>query len=321
MKNNRFGFLMILAFAALASSCGTSGYYASSVYDDGIYYRPTAESRAKMVAAQEAQREKERQRQYDQYLAKDEDGNLYVVTELMDGETYESRLHKFDSPWYTNYAWYGAWSSPWYNPWWGSYRYPYFSSSWYWRSGWYDSWYWGYPYYGYYDPWYYNYGWGGWYEPWYWGAGYAGWYGYNRWYGHHYYPGYINPGPGPRGDRNYGRNMVYTPRNSATGSGIYRNTGASSASGNRGMYTTRRTSSGGSVSTRSSSGTVRSSGSRPTRTGSSGSSGSYTRSSGGSYSGGGSSRSSSGGGYSGGSSSSSGGHSVSGGNHSGGGRR
>ena len=62
MKNNRFGFFVILAFAALASSCGTSGYYASSMYGDGIYYRPTAASRAKMVAAQEAQREQERQR-------------------------------------------------------------------------------------------------------------------------------------------------------------------------------------------------------------------------------------------------------------------
>ena len=310
MKNNRFGFFVILAFAALASSCGTSGYYASSVYDDGIYYRPTAESRAKMVAAQEAQREKERQRQYDQYLAKDEEGNLYVVTELMDGETYESRLHKFDSPFYNSYAWYGYWDDPWYNPWWGSWRYGY--SSW-WRNPWYSaSWYGYYPY-GYYSPYY----WSGWYDPWYWGVGYAGWYGYDRWYHHHYYPGHIAPGPGPR---DHGRNVVYTPRNTATGSGIYRTTGVGTVNGNRGMYTTRRTSSGGSVSTRTSTGTVRSSGSsRPTRTGSSGG-GSYTRSSG-SYSSGGSY---SGGGYSGGGSSRSSGTSggsVSGGNHSGGGRR
>ena len=153
MKNNRFGFFAILAFAALASSCGTSGYYSSSMYNDGIYYRPTAESRAKIVAEQEAQRERERQRQYDQYLAKDDEGNLYVVTELMDGETYESRLHKFDSPWYVNYGVYG----------WGA-GYPYFGyyglrspwyTDWYWRTAWYDSWYYPYyGYYGYYSPYY-----------------------------------------------------------------------------------------------------------------------------------------------------------------------
>lgn len=320
MKNNRFGFLMILAFAALASSCGTSGYYATEQYNDGIYYRPTAASRAKMVAAQEALRERERQRQYDQYLAKDEDGNLYVVTELLDGETYESRLHKFDSPYYNNYVWHSYWD--WDYPWWGSWRYAY--SNWYWRSPWYDvSWYGHYPYYGWYSPYY---SWGGWYSPWYWGAGYAGWYGWHHWHHWHHSPGHVHPGPGPRPDR--GRNIVYTPRNSATGSGMYRTTGSGSVNGNRGMYTTRRTSTGGSVSTRTSTGTVRSSGtsrpvrtgsSRPVRTGSSGSS-NYTRSSG-SYSSGGSSRSGGGGSYSGGSSSSSGGNSVSGGNHSGGGRR
>ena len=91
MKNNRFGFLAILAIAALASSCGTSGYYASSVYTDGIYYRPSAATRAQLAAARQEQREKklqQRQQQKEQYLAQDEDGNLYVVTELLDGETY-----------------------------------------------------------------------------------------------------------------------------------------------------------------------------------------------------------------------------------------
>ena len=270
MKNNRFGFLMILAFAALASSCGTSGYYATGAYDDGIYYRPSADSRAKMVAAQEAQRERERQRQYDQYLAKDEEGNLYVVTELMDGETYESRLRKFDNPFYYSYAGYGYWDNPWYNPWWGSWRYGYS----YWHNPWYDvSWYGTYPYFGY--SYIHPYGWS-WYDPWYWGVGgYAGWYGYHHWYRpYHYNPGHVGPGPGP--GRNHRHNVVYTPRNSATGSGMYRTTGT--AGGSRGMYTTRRTSNGGSVSTRTSNGAVRSSGSsRPARTGSSGS-GSYTRS-------------------------------------------
>ena len=316
MKNKRSGFLVILTIAALASSCGTSGHYASSAYGDGIYYRPTAESRAQMIAAQEAQREKERQSQSNQYLARDEDGNLYVVTELLDGETYESRLHKFDSPWYTNSIWYGGWDTPWYNPWWSSY--PYYGNSWTWGYAWLDSYYnWGYPYYyGRYNPWYYSWG----FDPWYWGAGtYAGWYGFDRWSYHNYYRGYnhYSPGPGPRPDNN-GHNVVRTPRNAATGSGMYRSNRASG--GSHSMYSTQRSSSGGTVGTRSS-GTVRSSGSsRPTRTGASGG-GSSTRSSGsysaggGSYSGGGGSSSSSS------SSSYSGSSSSGGGSHSGGGRR
>ena len=312
MKNKRFGLLMILAIAAFASSCGTSGYYATSMYEDGIYYRPTKESRARMIAAQEDLREKQEMRKYDQYLAKDEEGNLYVVTELLNGETYESRLRKFDSPWYTNSIWYGGWDTPWYNPWWSSY--PYYGNSWTWGYAWLDSYYgWGYPYYyGRYNPWYYSWG----YDPWYWGAGYAGWYGWDRWGRHHWYDyGHVQPGPGPKN----GGNIVRTPRNSATGGGMYQRSGNS---GSRGIYTTHRSNSSGTVSTRSS-GSVRSgSSSRPVRTGASGSSGSsssgsYTRSSGsyssGGYSGGGSS----GGSRSGGSS----GSSVSGGTHSGGGRR
>ena len=139
MKNKRFGFFAILAFAALASSCGTSAYYSSSAYSDGIYYRPTQESRAKMIAEKEARASRS---QYDQYLARDEEGNLYVVTELMDGETYESRLHKFDSPWYINPYWYDTWSYGWYNSWYGyrpfyAYGYPYGYYSPYWYGRWY----------------------------------------------------------------------------------------------------------------------------------------------------------------------------------------
>ncbi len=305
MKNKRFGFFAILAFAALASSCGTSAYYASSAYPDGIYYRPTQESRAQMIAANEARKAKASRSQYEQYLARDEEGNLYVVTELLDGETYESRLHKFDAPWYYNPYWYDTWHYGWYNSWYGR---PY------------------YGYYGYYGPywpsrWYY--------DPWFWGGiGYGSWYAWNYWYDypryHPYHPGggHVGPGPGPNPSRN---SIVRTPRNTTTGSGMYRSTG--SANGSRGMYTTRRTSSGGSVSTRATGNGPASVGSgsssRPTRTGASGSSsGSYTRSSGGSYSGGGGSSRSSGGGYSGGGySGGGGGRSVSGGTHSGGGRR
>ena len=300
MKNKRFGFLVILAFAALASSCGTSAYYSASEYNDGIYYRPTKAERARMVATKEAQREQARNSRYEQYLAQDENGNLYVVTELLDGETYASRLHKFDSPWY-NYS---------YLPW---YANPYY----YGYSSWGNPWYWDYPYY--YSPYYYS------YRPWLWGAGvYAGWYGWHHfgyydywaWRDRYYH---YNPGPGPAPRNSTSR--VYTTRNCCNGGGMYRTSGTNNG---RGIYTTRRTDYCRSVSTRtgsSGSSAVRSSSSsssRPTRTGASGGSGSYTRSSGSYSSGGGYS----GGGYSGGGSGSSGGgRSVSGGSHSGGGRR
>ena len=218
MKNKRFGFFVILAFAALASSCGTSANYSGSAYADGIYYRPTQESRAKMIAEKEARASRS---QYDQYLARDEEGNLYVVTELLEGETYASRLHKFDSPWYTNPYWYDTWNYAWYNSWYG---YPYY----------------GYPYYysGYYSPYWYS-----WRNPWYWGAfGYGSWYAWNRWYDYPYYHHYhgggggVAPGPGPRD-----RNAVYTSYNRATTNGAVRSTRSAGTRSN--AYTTRRTSS------------------------------------------------------------------------------
>lgn len=296
MKNNRFLYLMILATAALAGACGTQGYYTSSVYDDGIYYRPTASSRAQTIAAREAQREKERLSRPDQYLAKDEDGNLYVVTELLDGETYESRLRKFDSPYYVSYAWYDNWGSPWYGPWYGAWH-----NTWY--NPWWGSWRYGFgPYYSWYAPYSYL----SWYDPWYWGVGgFAGWYGHNYWY--HWGPsGWHHPTPGPRPGSV--RNTVYTPRNSAVGNGNYRTAGSGTVNGSRGIYTTTQRA----TANDRNSGTVRTTGSTGNRTNSgypvrTGAGSSNATRSAGSYGSSGATRSS--------------GTSVSGGNHSGGGRR
>ena len=42
--------LLSICSAVLLTSCGTSSYYASSSFEDGIYYRPSQESRAKVEA-------------------------------------------------------------------------------------------------------------------------------------------------------------------------------------------------------------------------------------------------------------------------------
>lgn len=317
---NKLQSLLFIACTVLISSCGTASYYSSAVFDDGIYYRPTKESRAQMVEAAREHYEMEQaayqQSDYSTYLAKDDDGNLYLINEYEDGDSYEARLHKFDSPVYTYYADFGVWNYPWYNPWWGSYRYPYYGYA-------YNSWYWRY-----YDPWFYDpfYTWYGpsYYDPYYWGSPY--YYGY-YWH-NNYLPGY-GPGPGPGGHHSESRrdNVVYTHRTENNGGTMYRRT----SSGNYGATAGRMsvTSAGttgsirnasGNLSTTKSSNSVRTStttssgqprSTRTVRSSSSNSGGSYSSSSvtrssgGGSYSGGSSSGGYSGGGSSSGSSSSS----------------
>lgn len=328
-------FLSTLTAALLLSSCGVTGYYSSSQYDDGIYYRPTANSRAEMIAARNLQHELDQARR-DAELAScfytDSLGNIH----LRDDISYAELLYKFDLPTYRFSYNYGLWNDPWYNPWWGNWRYSNY-----------------YGYYGYYDPWY-GPGWNSWgyYDPWY-GPGWGGYWGYyDPWYRSAYwYDPAFRPGHHPGGGFNpgyYGGHDVAYGKRPAGNSGMYqRRTGGATAGGMRngsasynsnGAYigtgggSTYRRSSGSSTPsvstkstvTRSTSGTRSSSGSNyGTRTNNvySGSatrsSGSY--SSGSSYSGGGYSggSSSSGGGFGGGSSSSGGG----GGSHSGGGRR
>ena len=102
MKNRMF--LMLLASLVL-SSCGSYGYYSSSLYDDGIYYKPdrvrmmTATEAAAEIAAvendvftaREATRDTERYTVHIDKIAADNS-----VYDLADDETYESRLRKFD---------------------------------------------------------------------------------------------------------------------------------------------------------------------------------------------------------------------------------
>ena len=217
MKNKVF-YLFLIAVTMVISSCGTTSYYSSASFDDGIYYRATRESRAAMVASNKEMHESAKKPQ--SYILEDEEGNYYLVD---DETSYAERLRKFDSPTYTFYVDYGVWTSPWYNPWWGSYRYPYFGYPYYsWYSGWYSPW-----YHGWYDPWY-----SGWYDPWYYGYGGYGWYYnyWNPWYYHGYYPGPGHP-------HNYYQDVAYGKRSAADGQS-YRNTRRTTASG--GSAYTRR---------------------------------------------------------------------------------
>lgn len=206
---NKLLVIAIMACVAITSSCGTLSYYSAASFDDAIYYKPTKESRAKMVADFKEQQEIEQasytESDYDTYLAKDDDGNLYLINEYADGDSFEARLHKFDSPVYTFYVDYGPWYNPWYNPWWGSFRHPYYGyayNSWYW--GMYDPWYWGYSY-SFYDPWYY-----GWGYPYY----------YNSWY-RPMVPGY-GPGFGPGIIDTPRKDVIYTHRTENNGSRMYK---------------------------------------------------------------------------------------------------
>lgn len=172
--------------AALLSSCGTSSYYASSAFEDGIYYRPDKESRQQLAEDRQEMQdliEKTRQeaaRFSDTIMLASINGtnsitsaataNAVPVNINMDN-WYEYNLLGYDTycsywdwrywdmfgPWgrYSSWAdWYN-WYSPWfpgiYDPWYPSY-------GWTWSFAW-NSW-------GWYGPWWGGY-WGGWYDPWY----------------------------------------------------------------------------------------------------------------------------------------------------------
>lgn len=290
---NKLTALLFLAGVILTSSCGTAGVYSTSFYDDGIYYRTSPQERERVVVATEKARAE--LKKTDEYVAKDEDGGLWLITE--DGQgTYASRLHRFDRPFYTFSFNFGFWADPWFNP--------------YWR--WCDPWYRPWPY----DPWYRPWPYDPWYRPW----------PYDPWYRPWPYdPWPYRPWPSPVIPVN--RNVVYTPRTSGN-SGIMRtgssgfSYGSSPRTGSQtGTVGTRRSNgtsyTGGSGVTRTTN-TRRNSSSGVTRTSRSSESSTYRSSrpsssgySGGGYSGGGYS----GGGYSGGS------PGTGSGTHSGGGRR
>lgn len=173
MKNRSLFILLPTIF--LFSGCGSLflSEQAQSRFTNGIY----------VTAEEKALREKVME-------DKNDYGNRENTYYLSEGESYEERLRKFDSPvyiynidlndlWYDSYwyrpAWY--WGTGWYNPYWGGlygsfwFGDPYWH--WYGAPGWSWSWDWYWP-----SPWYHYSYYGWWRDPW--------WHGGGHW-PHHYH--------------------------------------------------------------------------------------------------------------------------------------
>lgn len=198
--------LLSICSAVLLTSCGTSSYYASSAFEDGIYYRPSKDVRAEAEADGAQVRgliERTRQeaaRFSDTILVADANSTIeipytpetqYTVMfdRPLDSLGQVNLNFNFDD-WYPGYG-YGSYWSYW------DWRYwDVFGPSWY-RWGWHSPWYgWGW-----YDPWYCGWSWGfgfawdpwygpwggwygpGWYDPWYWGYPVASFYPAYAYYG------------------------------------------------------------------------------------------------------------------------------------------
>ena len=210
MKNNIFALALI---GLIAVSCGTSGHYASSRFDDAIYSGPdktiviasATDNRLQELKQRTAQTStitvngKEAQIVYidenntvDIPVNLDEDNTYLVIDESI---SYEELLRKFDSPDYTiNLHIEDRWNDwDYYRPWMYDYR------PWSWR--YYSRYYlpWGtYPFYNPYfrDPFFhsYSYFYGNYYDPWgpFWFNSYRPYYG--SYYNHYNYGGYYGYG-------------------------------------------------------------------------------------------------------------------------------
>lgn len=248
MKNNNL-FLLVAAVFALIS-CGTanrSAQYSGTQFRNSIYYTP--DSRDPQIYAQEQKYLQDLQERTSDatgkyarehnYSTTSDTRNVYVgennevdiayepgvtYSIMDDQESYEARLRKFDSPYYTiniefhdpypwfdyRYGWYtpygGRWYANWSHPWYSSY-YSWYAPGWNWHWDWNWRWNWYHgPYWGWYDPFY---------DPW-WGHAYwpGYWPGYHpgHWPGHH--PGY-HPGHGPGARPDHHRDIYYGKRNSS----------------------------------------------------------------------------------------------------------
>lgn len=226
MKNSNL-FLMMAALFALIS-CGTanrSAHYSGSQFRNSVYYTPGSRSSSEYVQQmQQLEQLKENTAEnlvsaegeyaYNYNTVPDTKGEEVSYSFIDNGESYEARLRKFDSPTYTinidivdPYPWWNIHYS-WYPGRYWRHHHAWYSPSWYWYSpswhwGWHDPWYTG-PYWGWYDPFY---------DPW-WGPGYRpGFHPVHR-PGLHpgHYPGH---GPGAAPDHRPGREVYYGKRNSS----------------------------------------------------------------------------------------------------------
>lgn len=199
--------LLSICSAVLLTSCGTSSYYASSSFEDGIYYRPSKDLRAEADADKEQvqrlieQTRQEAARFSDTIIIAGASNSVDIpydpdkqYTILFDDQlesTGQLNINFNFDDWYPGYGFMDYYS------YWDWRYWKIFGPSWY-RWGWYDPWYWGW-----YDPWYGGWSWSfryawdchfglfGWHLPGYWGPGYWGpgyWGWYDPWYGPWGYP-------------------------------------------------------------------------------------------------------------------------------------
>ena len=173
MKNSNL-FLLVAALFAFVS-CGTANLTAqwgASQYRNGIYYSATAVSNVQAAPVQ----------QYVEYAQTQPEQVVPAAVALAEGESYEERLRKFDSPVYVVNVEY---VDPY--PWW-TLDFAWSSHSWRWYHSWYARPYW-YDYHWYNHHWYDHYWYG---HHWY----HDHWYGHHHWYphyGHVHYPSHHRP--------------------------------------------------------------------------------------------------------------------------------
>jgi hypothetical protein len=217
MKNSNL-FLLVAALFAFVS-CGTANLTAqwgASQYRNGIYYSTTASSNVQAAPVQ----------QYVEYAQAQPEQVVPASVALAEGESYEERLRKFDSPVYVvNVEYVDLY------PWW-TLDFAWSSHSWRWYHSWYARPYW-YDYHWYNHHWYDHYWYGHhWYHDY--------WYGHHHWYphyGHIHYPPHHRPHQ-PARPVYYGK-RDYTPSYRDVNRG-HVSTGSKSPMGNPSGSVTRR---------------------------------------------------------------------------------
>lgn len=217
MKNSNL-FLLVAALFAFVS-CGTANLTAqwgASQYRNGIYYSTTAASNVQAAPVQ----------QYVEYAQAQPEQVVPASVALAEGESYEERLRKFDSPVYVvNVEYVDLY------PWW-TLDFAWSSHSWRWYHSWYARPYW-YDYHWYNHHWYDHYWYGHhWYHDY--------WYGHHHWYphyGHIHYPPHHRPHQ-PARPVYYGK-RDYTPSYRDVNRG-HVSTGSKSPMGNPSGSVTRR---------------------------------------------------------------------------------
>ena len=269
--------VLMIAAAALLSSCGTAAHQASSDsgyrFQDGIYCSVpdfmTKEEKEAGKAETDALVEETRNSEI--YLLGEKKDTVMIPENMSAVIRYDQKLGGTvvtvgENPYSWRYDlennhgyYYGPYSigSSWY--WSRHYNHWYWNSWTYtpWRYyGWYDPMY----TYGWYDPWYY----GGWHDPWYYGWGYSPWYGYPPyycgWYGgwdpHHHHHGHHDTPGGHEGNGRWhglraqtGSDRVFTSGNATARGGftrtpLTRKVSQNTSSASRTVSTGRNTGSG-----------------------------------------------------------------------------